>query len=126
MNRLVVIGTVALDTIHIGHTCMQNVLGGSAVYFASAAQFFKEVYLISTIGKDFSIENKRLLESLSIKLDGLSTIETENTFAWEGEYKKEDMNSAITIQTHLNVINAILYQDSFKIEKFRMYIYGKY
>ena len=115
MNKLMVIGTVALDTIRIEDVLQEKLLGGSATYFSCAAQFFTKVFLISTVGKDFPVQYRNRLASFAC-LNGLSTIDDADTFAWEGEYKKEDMNIAVTLHTHLNVLTQFCTNILFKLQ----------
>jgi len=101
MNDIVVIGSVALDTIATPQGTSEEVLGGSATYFSISASFFTHVRLVATVGEDFPPKHKTLLESFGVDLKGLET-KKGKTFRWEGSYVK-DLNCAETINTQLNV-----------------------
>lgn len=104
-NSIVVVGSVAYDSIKTPYGQRKRVLGGSATYFSIAASYFAPVRLIGVVGKDFLAEHISLLEKKGIDLAGLE-IKNGKTFFWEGEYKKENINDAITIGTHLNVFES--------------------
>jgi sugar/nucleoside kinase (ribokinase family) len=100
---IVVVGSVALDTVKTPFGKKRNVLGGSATYFSLSARFFCPVNLVAVVGKDFPREYIKLLESRGINLTGLK-IEQGRTFRWEGEYGW-DFNNAKTLSTCLNVFS---------------------
>lgn len=104
-NSIVVVGSVAYDSIITPYGARKRALGGSATYFSISASYFAPVRLIGVVGKDFSSEHFKLLEKRGIDLAGLE-IRDGKTFFWEGEYKKENINDAITIGTHLNVFES--------------------
>ena len=101
MKSILVIGSVALDTITspAGHS--KEILGGSATYFSISASFFSHVNLVATVGKDFPEKHRKVIESFGIDLSGLE-IKEGKTFRWEGSYA-QDLNCAQTINTQLNV-----------------------
>ena len=101
MNDIVVVGSVALDSVKtpVGET--NDALGGSAVYFSLAARHFAKVKMVGVVGKDYPREARRMLEGKGIDLDGLEVVDGK-TFRWSGSYTK-DFNSAKTLETHLNV-----------------------
>jgi len=101
MNEILVIGSVALDTIASPSGCSKEILGGSATYFSISASFFAPVNLVATVGDDFSEKHKKTIESFGVDLEGLE-VKAGRTFRWEGSYMK-DMNCAETIKTQLNV-----------------------
>lgn len=101
---LVVVGSVALDTVKTPFGQAERSLGGSAVYFSAAARFFCPVHLVGVVGHDFPQEHIRLLKKLGIQIDGL-LIEQGRTFHWKGYYEK-DLNRAITLKTELNVFES--------------------
>lgn len=100
---IVVLGTVALDTVKAPSGKRKHMLGGSAVHFAMAARLFTDVNLVAIIGEDFPgkhidfLRRKRIVLTSLIKGKG-------NTFKWEGEYKG-DLNAALTINTELGVLS---------------------
>lgn len=99
---LLVVGTLAYDTIETPSGRAEEVLGGAATYFACAASFFGPVRLVSVVGEDFRPEDRALLKERGILLDGLS-VAPGKTFRWSGRYVG-DLNSAETLATHLNVL----------------------
>ena len=101
LMSLLVVGSVALDSIETPFGKKDNVLGGSATHFSMAASFFTKVNLVAVVGKDFPKRHIQLLKSHNIDTRGLE-IAKGKTFRWKGQYKY-DMNTAHTIYTHLNV-----------------------
>jgi len=101
MSEILVIGSVALDTIASPFGYSKEILGGSATYFSISASFFAPVNLVATVGVDFPEGHKKTIRSFGVDLEGLETKEGK-TFRWEGSYIK-DMNCAETIETQLNV-----------------------
>ena len=100
MNVLVV-GSVAFDTVRTPFGTGQEVLGGSASYFSLAASFFAEVRLVAAVGEDFRDEHLDALRGRTIDLRGLRKL-PGRTFRWEGEYGF-DLNTARTLRTELGV-----------------------
>lgn len=100
---ILVVGTVALDTIKtpLGHC--KEVLGGSATYFSISARFFSPVNLVAIVGSDFPREHIQFLKKKKINTDGLIIQKNGKTFRWEGEYTW-NFNEAKTLATHLNVL----------------------
>jgi sugar/nucleoside kinase (ribokinase family) len=101
MEQILVIGSVALDTIESPSGYSKEILGGSATYFSISASFFAPVNLIATVGVDFPEGCKNTIESFGVDMEGLEVKEGK-TFRWKGSYVK-DMNCAETIETQLNV-----------------------
>lgn len=102
MNSIVVIGTVAFDSIKTPFGEAPEVLGGSATFFSMAARLFAKVQLVAIVGKDFPKQHIRMFEEKGIDLAGLVHAEGR-TFRWTGEYE-ENMNVRHTIETQLNVL----------------------
>lgn len=98
---IVVVGSVALDSVKTPFGEVQEVLGGSATYFSMSASFFTDVKLVAVVGEDFPESHIKLLESRSIDLSGLQK-RPGKTFRWKGKYGY-DLNEAITLDTKLNV-----------------------
>lgn len=98
---ILVVGSIALDTIETPHGKAEEILGGSAVYFAYAASFFDRVNMVGVVGEDFPQEYISLLNSRMIDTEGLQVINGK-TFRWVGSYEG-DMNIAKTHSTCLNV-----------------------
>ncbi|MGH7231878.1 MAG: PfkB family carbohydrate kinase [Nitrospiraceae bacterium] len=101
MGKLLVVGSVALDTVRTPFGEASDVLGGSATYFATAASYFTSVDLIAVVGKDFPEQHVTFLKSRNIDLAGLERRDGE-TFRWNGEYTYQ-LNEAHTLDTRLNV-----------------------
>ena len=99
---IVVVGTVAFDTVETPFGKGDNVLGGSATYFSTSASFFSDVSLVAVVGEDFPQEHVDFLQSRSINTDGLQRIPGK-TFHWTGKYGY-DLNEAQTLDTQLNVL----------------------
>ena len=101
---ILVVGSVAFDSITTPFGEVEDVLGGSACYFSTSASFFTDVNLVAVIGEDFPQEHIDFLESRNIDLSGLQKARGE-TFRWKGRYDY-DLNEAHTLETHLNVFEA--------------------
>ncbi len=100
---ILVVGTVALDSVKTPFGKVTEALGGSATYFSLAANIFTKVKLVGVVGADFPNEYVLFLKERGIDLDGLQQIEGK-TFRWKGEYQYDDLNAAITLETQLNVL----------------------
>lgn len=98
---ILVVGSVAYDTVETPFGQAERVLGGSATYFSVSASFFADVRLMAVVGEDFSPEDTDLLQSRNVDLAGLSR-HPGLTFHWQGRYGY-DLNEAQTLATHLNV-----------------------
>jgi len=99
---IVVVGTVAFDTVETPFGRGENVLGGSATYFSTSASFFTDVSLVAVVGEDFPDEHVAFLTSRDIDTTGLARIPGK-TFHWSGKYGY-DLNEAQTLDTQLNVL----------------------
>jgi len=99
---ILVVGTVAFDSIKTPFGKAERCLGGSATYFSVAASFFTAVDLIAVIGDDFTDEDMSVFRGRRINLDGLQRVGGAKTFFWAGEYGF-DLNVAKTRDTQLNV-----------------------
>lgn len=99
---ILVVGTVAFDSIETPSGSAERVLGGSASYFAVAASFFAPVRIVGVVGKDFPEDYLDLFKHRGIDLEGLKR-ESGDTFHWRGRYH-EDLNVRDTIELHLNVL----------------------
>lgn len=98
---ILVVGSVALDSIETPFGKKKDILGGSATFFSIAASFFNKVNIIATVGEDFPKKHIKMLEDRGIGTEGL-LIKKGKTFRWEGKYEY-DLNVAHTLATHLNV-----------------------
>jgi len=100
---LIALGTVALDNIKTASGARRQLLGGSAAHFAMSARLFTHVHLVSVIGEDFPLRHIQMLKRKGIDLT--SVIQRQGkTFQWNGEYKSNDFNTAITLATELGVL----------------------
>lgn len=99
---IIVLGTVALDTVKTPFGKREHLLGGSAVHFAMSARLFTDVNLVAIIGEDFPYKYIDFLEKKGINLASLIR-SPGKTFRWQGEYKG-DLNTAFTISTELGVL----------------------
>jgi cytidine kinase len=99
-HSLLVVGTVAFDSIETPHGSIDDALGGSATFFSYAASFFVAPRLVSVVGEDFPDANRQLLQERNIDMRGLA-VEAGKTFRWKGRYH-EDMNTRDTLEVHLN------------------------
>ncbi|MDU0460227.1 MAG: PfkB family carbohydrate kinase [Geobacteraceae bacterium] len=99
---IVVVGTVAFDTVETPFGKGENVLGGSATYFSTSASFFTDVSLVAVVGEDFPEEHVSFLKSRNVDTAGLQRIPGK-TFHWSGRYGY-DLNEAQTLDTQLNVL----------------------
>ena len=100
---VLVVGSIALDTVETPFGKADNSLGGSATYISMAASYFTApIKLVGVVGGDFPKEHINLLEEHSVDLEGLQVIEDGKTFRWAGKYHY-DLNVRDTLFTHLNV-----------------------
>lgn len=100
---VLVVGSVALDTVETPFGKVENVLGGSASYFSIAASMFTDVHVVASVGDDFPEEHIDLLKSKKVDLTGLVREKDGKTFKWEGKYGY-DLGDPDTLATHLNVL----------------------
>ena len=99
---ILVVGTVAFDSIETPFGSAERILGGSAAYFALGASFFAPVRIVGVIGQDFPQEYLDLFTQRNIDLEGVKK-EGGDTFHWRGRYH-EDINVRDTLELHLNVL----------------------
>jgi len=114
---ILVLGTVALDTVKTPFGTRKNILGGSAVHFAMSARFFNQVNLVAVVGEDFPHKYVDFLRAKGLILTSLIQ-HKGSTFHWEGEYQG-DLNCALTHKTELGVLSAFspsLHEDQRKIK----------
>ena len=101
MSNILVVGSVALDSVKTPFGERKEILGGSATYFSVAASHFAPVSLVAVVGEDFPRKYIELLKGKKVDTAGLEIAHGE-TFRWSGEYSF-DFNDRKTIFTHLNV-----------------------
>ncbi len=104
MSSILVVGSVALDSVKTPFGEAEDVLGGSATYFSIAASFFSQVRVVAVVGTDFSDELGAPFKRHNIDTSGLVRSEGA-TFRWKGEYGF-DLNEAHTLDTQLNVFES--------------------
>jgi len=98
---ILVVGSVALDSVQTPFGKVDDALGGSATYFAAAASMYERVSLVAVVGADFPQQHIDFLHSRNVDLAGLQRVEGK-TFRWKGRYDY-DLNRAQTLDTQLNV-----------------------
>ncbi len=98
---LLVVGSVAFDSIKTARGSVDHILGGSATYFSLAASYFTDVRIVAVVGEDFTAEHEAVLQRRRIAIDGIERARGK-TFFWSGEYS-ENLNEAKTHLTELNV-----------------------
>jgi sugar/nucleoside kinase (ribokinase family) len=98
---ILVVGSVAYDTVETPFGRAERVLGGSASFFSVAASFFSPVNLVGVVGHDFGEEQLAAFRGRPIDLEGLERM-AGKTFHWQGKYSL-DLNSRDTVCTDLNV-----------------------
>jgi sugar/nucleoside kinase (ribokinase family) len=101
---ILVVGSVAYDTIETPFGKAERVLGGAASYFSVAASFFSPVSLVGIVGRDFGPEQLKAFEGRAIDLEGLERSDGL-TFHWQGKYSL-DLNSRETVCTELNAFES--------------------
>jgi sugar/nucleoside kinase (ribokinase family) len=101
---VVVVGTLAFDSIETPFGAANRILGGSGVYIALSARFFyRDVCVVAVVGGDFPDEHVAKLADRGIDLSGLEVVPDGKTFEWAGRYHF-DLNDRDTLATHLNVL----------------------
>ena len=98
---ILVVGSVALDSVKTPFGERKEILGGSATYFSIAASYFTQVVVVAVVGEDFPDSHVAFLETKGIDTSGLQR-QKGKTFRWKGEYGF-DLNTAKTLDTQLNV-----------------------
>ena len=102
--RLIVVGSIGLDTVRTPRDSRTDVLGGSVSYACAAASGFVKTGMVGVVGTDFPREGRSLFRKLGIDMRGLQTAEGA-TFRWSGVYAK-NMNNRKTLKTELNVFQS--------------------
>lgn len=98
---ILVVGSVAYDSVETPSGSVEDALGGSALYFSSAARFFAPVNVVGVVGNDFDFSRIRFLKQDHVDLEGL-VVEEGETFRWGGKYR-DNLDDRDTIYTYLNV-----------------------
>jgi sugar/nucleoside kinase (ribokinase family) len=98
---LLVVGSVALDSVETPFGSANDVVGGSATFFSSSACHFTRVQLVGVVGSDYPMQKLEALAACGVELSGLERVRGES-FRWRGRYG-HDLNSAETLETRLGV-----------------------
>src|SRR6202167_109276 len=98
---ILVVGSVAFDTIATPSGRVTDILGGAATYFALAASYFTGVRVVAVVGEDFTPENEAVLKKRGVDTRGIERTKGK-TFRWGGQYL-DNLNEAKTDFTELNV-----------------------
>ncbi|PTL80982.1 PfkB family carbohydrate kinase [Vitiosangium sp. GDMCC 1.1324] len=101
---LLVVGSVALDSVETPFGLKEDVLGGSATYFSTSASFFAPTQIVAVVGEDFPQAHLDFLRARGVDLEGV-TREKGRTFRWKGRYGFQ-LNEAETLDTQLNVFQS--------------------
>lgn len=104
MNKLLIVGTVAFDTIETPFGKTDKILGGAATYIGlSASNFNIDSAIVSVVGEDFPEEYLKMFEEKNINIEGIEVVKGGKTFFWSGKYHN-DLNNRDTLETQLNVL----------------------
>ena len=102
MTNLIIVGSVALDTVKTPFGQVKDALGGAATYSSYAASFFSKPGIVGVVGADFPKQHLQLLQQRGVSTEGIEIDKKGKTFRWEGYYEY-DMNEAKTVKTELGV-----------------------
>ncbi len=100
---VLVVGSVALDSVETPFGRADDVLGGSATFFSASASHLTKVSVVGVVGSDYPIEKLEPLKQRGVDFSGLERAEG-SSFRWRGRYR-HDLNSAETLETHLGVFS---------------------
>jgi sugar/nucleoside kinase (ribokinase family) len=100
---VLVVGSVALDSVETPFGKADDVLGGSANFFSASASHLTKVSVVGVIGSDYPVEKLEPLKARGVDYSGLEKAEGDS-FRWRGRYR-HDLNSAETLETHLGVFS---------------------
>src|SRR3954468_5069871 len=100
---VLVVGSVALDSVETPFGKADDVLGGSANFFAASASHLTKVSVVGVIGSDYPVEKLDPLKKRGVDFSGVEQADG-NSFRWRGRYR-HDLNSAETLETHLGVFS---------------------
>ncbi len=99
---LLVVGSIAFDSIQTPHGKVDRILGGSATYFSLSASYFTDVRVVGVVGEDFTAEHEQVMKDRGVNTSGIQRSKGK-TFFWAGEYG-DNLNEAKTNVTELNVL----------------------
>jgi len=100
---VLVVGSVALDSVETPFGKADNVIGGSGTFFSASASHLAPVQLVGVVGDDYPMEQLEPLRARGVDMAGLERT-TGRSFRWRGRYR-HDLNSAETLETHLGVFS---------------------
>mgnify|MGYP001552060992 CR=1 FL=1 len=100
---VLVVGSIALDSVETPFGRADNVLGGSATFFAASASLFTTVQMVGVVGDDYPVDQLEALAQRGVDLSGIERADGES-FRWRGRYR-HDLNSAETLETRLGVFS---------------------
>jgi sugar/nucleoside kinase (ribokinase family) len=103
MSAVLVVGSVALDSVETPFGRVDDAVGGSATFFSAAASHLVPVQLVGVVGHDFPLQRLEALRQRGVDLSGLECADGES-FRWRGRYR-HDLNSAETLETRLGVFS---------------------
>ncbi len=101
MSEVLVVGSLAYDSVTTPSGKAEKSLGGSANYFSVSASLFAPVRVVGVVGSDYSDSDLEILKKRNVDLDGMQVVAGQ-TFHWEGTYE-QNLNEAVTLKTELNV-----------------------
>jgi len=99
---ILVVGSVAYDTVKTPAGTREDALGGSATFFSVSGSYFAPVSVVAVVGEDFEDGDVELLKDHGVDVSGLDR-RPGKTFRWSGVYGAEDVNTRDTLDTQLNV-----------------------
>ena len=100
---VLVVGSVALDSVETPFGKAEDVLGGSGTFFSASASHFTTVHLVGVVGHDYPVHKLEPLKARGVDMAGLTRADGES-FRWRGRYR-HDLNSAETLETRLGVFS---------------------
>lgn len=100
---VLVVGSVALDSVETPFGKADNVIGGSGTFFSASASLLSPVQLVGVVGDDYPMEQLAMLEARGVDMAGVEQVAGES-FRWRGRYR-HDLNSAETLETRLGVFS---------------------
>ncbi|HEX5178451.1 MAG TPA: PfkB family carbohydrate kinase [Gemmatimonadaceae bacterium] len=100
---VLVVGSIALDSVETPFGRAENVLGGSAVFFAASASLLTDVQMVGVVGSDYPVDQLDVLAERGVDLTGIERAQGES-FRWRGRYR-HDLNTAETLETRLGVFS---------------------
>ena len=103
MTPVLVVGSIALDSVQTPFGKADDVLGGSGTFFSASASHLTDVQLVGGVGNDYPLDKLRELEKRNVDLSGIEQADGPS-FRWRGRYR-HDLNSAETLETHLGVFS---------------------